>query len=139
MSERSVDVPTLERWLAAWPVLCVVAIANGAMRELTYGRRLSELRAHQLSTVALVAAIAQTAVAVERRAPLPDVATANAVGAAWCGATAAFELGLGRLRGRPWSELLRDYDLRRGRVFAAVPLAMATAPRAARGIRRLGR
>jgi hypothetical protein len=135
VSDRELDLATLGRWLAAWPVLCAVAIANGALRELTYGRHLRELRAHQLSTVTLVAAIAQTAVMVERRAPLPNAPTANAVGAAWCGATAAFELGLGRLRRRPWSELLSDYDLRRGRVFAAVPLAMATAPRVARRMR----
>ena len=37
--------------LAAWFVLLVVAVINGALRDMTYGRYLSELLANQLSCV----------------------------------------------------------------------------------------
>ena len=39
------------RSLAAWFVMLVVAVVNGAVRDLTYGKRMGELAAHQLSTL----------------------------------------------------------------------------------------
>jgi hypothetical protein len=38
------------KYLAAWLVMLLVAMANGALRVLTYGRSLDELAAHQLAT-----------------------------------------------------------------------------------------
>jgi len=128
VNDGAIDGVTLARWLAAWPALCAVAVANGALRELTYGRRMRELEAHQLSTALLVAAIGGSAVRLQRRAPLRNAATAAAVGGALCAATIGFEVGLGRLRHMPWRSLLHDYDVREGRVFAAVPLALAVGP-----------
>ena len=42
---------TVLLYAVSWVGLVVLAIANGAIRENTYGKILSELRAHQLSTV----------------------------------------------------------------------------------------
>ena len=39
------------RYVIAWIPMLVIAIANGALRQLTFGKTLPELRAHQLSTV----------------------------------------------------------------------------------------
>ena len=44
------------RWLFAWPGGAVIGVANGVLREATYGRRVSERAAHQLSGVTAIAA-----------------------------------------------------------------------------------
>ncbi len=41
----------LLRYVIAWVPMLLIAIANGALRQLTFGKVMSELRAHQLSTV----------------------------------------------------------------------------------------
>jgi len=43
-------VTVIGPYLAFWIVLAVIAIANGVIRQATYGRAVSELRAHQIST-----------------------------------------------------------------------------------------
>jgi hypothetical protein len=51
------------------------------------------------------------------------------VGALWLGLTLAFELVVGHYGfGKGWSELLADYDLRRGRIWIAVLLVTLLAP-----------
>ncbi len=42
------------RFLLAWIPMIFIAIANGLLREFTYGRHLAELHAHQVSTLTLV-------------------------------------------------------------------------------------
>ena len=39
------------RHILFWFVLMLVAVCNGILREATYGKRMSELTAHQISTV----------------------------------------------------------------------------------------
>ena len=38
------------KYLLAWFHMIFIAIANGLLRESAYGRHLTELRAHQVST-----------------------------------------------------------------------------------------
>jgi hypothetical protein len=122
-------------WTAAWAGLAVLATANGFSRGL-YTERLGEDRAHQLSTVTLVAALGPYARAVERRWPLPDDRAAAAMGAAWVALTVAFEFGFGHyVAGQNWRSLLADYDLRRGRLWPLVLVATAAAPAVARHTR----
>jgi hypothetical protein len=57
------------------------------------------------------------------------------VGAVWALLTLAFEFGVGHyLLNRPWSVLLADYDLRAGRIWVLVPIAMAVAPALVRAL-----
>ena len=42
--------------------------------------------------------------------------------------TLAFEVGAGRLSGKPWSVVLADYDLLRGRIWVLVPIVTFLAP-----------
>jgi len=44
------DLSNLWKYLAAWLVMLLVSVANGAARDFTYGRHLGELAAHQIST-----------------------------------------------------------------------------------------
>lgn len=108
---------------AFWFVLAALAVANGLLREATYGARLHELRAHQVSTLALAAATALVSWPFFRVFPLAGYAEALALGALWCAATVAFEFTFGRLVARKdFARLLHDYDLRAGRVW---PLFLA--------------
>ena len=40
----------MTRYFLAWFLMLALAIANGALRQLTFGKRMPELHAHQLST-----------------------------------------------------------------------------------------
>jgi len=106
------------RYALCWFLLATVAIANGVLREATYGKHLSDLAAHQLSTVT---AILFTGLAVwwfGRFWPLESAAQAWSVGFIWLVATIAFEFGFGHfVAGHTWSRLLADYNLLQGRLW----------------------
>ena len=42
------------RYAAAWLLLMIAAVANGAVRELVYRSAVGELAAHQISTVTAI-------------------------------------------------------------------------------------
>lgn len=110
-------------YLAFWPVLAVIGVANGIVRGLTYGRWLRERSAHQLSTLsaAVLTGIAVFAFAAAR--PIPDAATAVLIGGLWLLLTVAFEFLFGRYVAKEdFARLIADYDLTRGRVW---PLFLA--------------
>ncbi len=41
----------MPRYVLLWVPMLVIAVANGALRQATFAKSLSELRAHQLSTL----------------------------------------------------------------------------------------
>jgi hypothetical protein len=109
--------------MEAWPGAAMIGVANGVAREATYGKRLPELAAHQLSTVTAIAAFAMYFRALDRRWPITDDGQALAIGAAWLSMTVGFEFGFGRLVAKAsWEEMLAEYDLARGRTW---PLVLA--------------
>jgi hypothetical protein len=71
------------RWLLAWPGGALIGVANGVLREATYGRRVSERTAHQLSGATAIAAFALYFFALDARWPLRDTREAVEVGAGW--------------------------------------------------------
>ncbi len=110
-------------YLAYWLVLMVLAVGNGVLREGTYGRYISELRAHQVSTLT-GAAVFGIAVWLFSKRWLPE-STEQAVyiGLTWLAMTLCFEFLFGHyVAGHSWSRLLQDYDLLSGRVW---PLLLA--------------
>jgi len=121
-------------YAAAWLPLVVLAIANGTLREAWYGRRLSELRAHQVSTLtALLLSTGYMAVLFAWR-PTESLTQALAVGHLWLWLTLAFEFLFGHyVMGHPWRRLLSDYDLRSGRLWVLIPLWLAVGPAVLRG------
>jgi hypothetical protein len=116
-------------WTAAWPAGAAIGVANGALRELTYGRRLGESAAHQVSGVTAIAGFAGLFWALERRRPIPSTAGALTIGAVWLGLTVAFEFGFGRaVAKQSWDELLADYDVVHGRTWPFVLAWVASGP-----------
>lgn len=122
-------------WLASWLGLPVLGVANGILRERAYRERLGNLRAHQVSTAFLIAAMAAYASTIQRGWPIPRRSEAIVIGGAWAALTVGFEFGFGHfVAGTPWSDLLRDYDVRRGRLWVLVPVAAAALPSVARAL-----
>jgi hypothetical protein len=117
------------RYLLAWLPMVATAIANGALRDLWYGKRMSELSAHQLSTAVGFLLLGVYMWMVVRLWPPASVEHAWAVGALWFVLTLAFEFLFGRyvLR-KSWQHLFHDYNLLAGRVWVLIPLWVAVAP-----------
>lgn len=106
-----------------------IAIANGVLRETTYGRRLDSLHAHQASTLAAILLFGVYISAVLSALRLESPAQAIRVGIFWVVLTVAFEFLFGHfVAGHPWSRLLADYDLLAGRVWLLVLLWIGSAP-----------
>jgi hypothetical protein len=121
------------RWTVAWLGGSVLGIANGAVRDLLYKNRVGDLGAHQLSTATLLALLTWYLWVLERRWPIPTTEGALAIGGTWLVLTVLFEFGFGHyVTHDSWSQLLGNYDLAHGRVWALVPLWMALGPAAVR-------
>jgi hypothetical protein len=107
------------RYLLCWFALAAIAIANGVLRQATYGRVLPELAAHQLSTVTAVLFSGVFVWWLNRRWPLACARQAWFIGFAWLVATVVFEFGFGHyVAGHSWQRLLADYKLLEGRVWS---------------------
>lgn len=120
-------------WTLAWLGGAVLGVANGAVREVVYADRVGERTAHRLSAVSLCALLGGYFALLQRHRPIPTRREALQIGATWVALTAAFDFGFGHYVDRkPWEELLRDYDLSRGRVWPLVLAWIAVGPAAAR-------
>ncbi len=117
------------RYVIAWFALLVVAVANGALRQLTFGRHMSELGAHQLSTLVGSALIGIFIWFVVRRWPPSGDRQALLIGLLWLVLTVAFEFFMGlALARRPLPDVLRDYNLLQGRVWVLFLVWLTLAP-----------
>lgn len=117
------------RYLAAWFVLLFVAMVNGALRESTYGKYISELAAHQLSCVTGILLFAVVIHQYVRRWPPASGREAWRIGLFWMGLTVAFEfLFFHYVGGHSWEALLANYDMSAGRLWPLILLWVAVAP-----------
>ena len=117
------------RYVLAWFPMVAIAIANGALRESWYGQHLSELTAHQLSTLTAIVLFGAYIWFVVRFWPPTSKAQAIAVGLLWLVMTIAFEFLFGHfVAGHTWERLLHDYNLLAGRVWPLVLVWVAVAP-----------
>jgi hypothetical protein len=113
----------------AWLPLVPIAIANGVLREKGYGKRMSELRAHQVSTAAAIALFGIYIWCVVALWPPESSAQAGAVGVMWLALTIAFEFLFGHyVAGAPWGRLFHDYNVLAGRLWVGIPVWVAVAP-----------
>ena len=108
----------LSRYSLLWFALAIIAIANGMLRELTYGKILSELSSHQLSTLTGIIFSGLFVLLMHRIWPIESSAQAWLIGTIWLLATIAFEFGFGHyIAGHSWVHLLADYNIFKGRVW----------------------
>ena len=111
-----------------WFALLVVAVANGGFREVLLIPRFGPHAGHIVSTVMLCAGISIVTYVTVGWIHPGSRGDAIAIGLAWLTLTLAFEFGFGRMRGKPWAELLADYDVLRGRIWVLVLVTTAVAP-----------
>jgi len=115
--------------LAAWLVMLLVSVANGAVRDFTYGKYLDELTAHQLSTLLSVLLLGLVMWNAMRRQPPASSQAAIGLGLVWLALTVAFEfLFFHFAGGHAWSALLGNYNVLNGRVWVFVLVWIAIAP-----------
>lgn len=117
------------KYLIAWLPMVLIGIANGVLREFTYGRFVGELTAHQLSTGVALVLFGVYVWLVVRVWPPVSTAQSVRVGIVWLVLTVAFEFLFGHyVVGHAWARLLHDYNLLAGRVWALVLIWIAAAP-----------
>lgn len=104
--------------LGWWLLLAFVAIINGIVRAGTYGRQLSDLAAHQVSTLTAVLATGLVVWFLNRSWPFGSAGEAWVTGLWWLALTILFEFGFGHfVAGHSWQKLLADYNIFAGRLW----------------------
>jgi hypothetical protein len=117
------------RHVAAWFVLLAVAIMNGGLRDLTYGKYLSELHANQISCASGILLFAVVIREFVNRWPPASAREAWFIGAFWLVLTMAFEfLFFHYVGGHSWAELLANYDVASGRLWPLILVWVTVAP-----------
>jgi hypothetical protein len=118
-------------WLyfLAWFGMMALAVVNGVVRESFYRGAVGELRAHQISTLTLLVLIFAYVWIITGWWPAVSGEQAWWIGLMWMLMTVTFEFGMGRfISGKPWKELLLDYNVLRGRVWILIPLGTLVIP-----------
>jgi hypothetical protein len=118
----------LLRAVAIWFAILILASLNGAVRDLVVAPRIGDTIARAISTVILCGLIFVVTWYAIRWIGPQSARQAVGVGAVWVVLTLCFEFGAGRSAGRPWSVMLEDYNLLRGRIWVLVPIVTLIAP-----------
>jgi len=109
--------------------MLLVSIANGAIRDFTYGKHVNELAAHQLSTVSSVVLLGIVIRMFVRLYPPDSGRQAVSIGLLLMGMTIAFEfVFFPHVGSHSWAELLGNYNVFRGRVWVVVLVWIGIAP-----------
>jgi hypothetical protein len=126
------------RAVIVWCALLVIASVNGIARETLLIPRMGEVGGRAVSTLALSALIVVlTWISIAWMAPR-SAQQAWTVGLVWIVLTLAFEFLAGHyVFHSPWSRLLEDYDVVRGRIWILVLITTLVSPRVCAGLRNL--
>ena len=117
------------RYILAWFVMLILAVANGALRQAAFAKTMPELGAHQLSTLIGAVVIGAFIWLVIRRWPPSSARQALMIGVLWLALTVAFEFFMGLvLPGRPLAQVLADYNVLAGRVWVFFLIWLTFAP-----------
>ncbi len=128
------------RAVLIWCALLVIASINGVAREAALIPRIGELAGRALSTLALSTLIViLTWISIGWMAPR-SAQQAWAIGVIWIVLTLAFEFLAGHyVFHNPWSRLLEDYNVIRGRIWILVLITTLVSPRVCAGLQHLWR
>ena len=117
------------KYSLAWLPMVLSAIINGAARYFLYGKKMTELRAHQVSTVlgAILLGVYIWVVILYLRPG--NAGQAIGAGLLWLILTVAFEFIFVRLvAGHSWVRLFGDYNIFAGRLWAPLLVWITLAP-----------
>ncbi|MBN2075751.1 MAG: hypothetical protein JW762_09390 [Dehalococcoidales bacterium] len=117
------------KYVILWFGLVLLAILNGLTRDKVYRRYLSELSAHQASTVSFILLMGIYVWIFSNIWPLESSGQALSIGGIWLAITIIFEFIFGHYaRKKPWQVLFDDYNIGKGRVWILVLLWTLLAP-----------
>lgn len=120
----------IRKYIAGWFGLLIIAMMNGAFRDLVYKPVLGDLMSHQISVLAGILLFSIFIWYLSKRWPLSSSSRAWMIGFLWLSMTVAFEfLFFHYARGVPWSVLLHDYNIIEGRLWILVLVWVTIAPR----------
>ena len=120
---------TIIIYILAWFGMVVLAIMNGIIREKFYSQSMSELSAHQLSTLTAIILFGFYIYFFTRFFQLDSAKQAFTIGDIWLIMTISFEFVFGHyIAGHSWPRLLMDYNILNGRVWILVLIWTFTAP-----------
>jgi len=106
-----------------------VAMVNGGLRDMTYGKQLPALLANQVSCLSGIILLGAVMFLYVRHWSLSSARLALYIGLFWMTLTMAFEfLFFHYFGGHSWTELLANYDISSGRLWPLVLLWVAVAP-----------
>lgn len=116
-------------YLAAWLGLVVLGFVNAAIRQVVYARYVSDLAAHQISTLTLCILVGLYSWALGGLLRLQSPGQALEVGLIWMVLTIIFEFGFGHyVAGASWDKLLRAYNILEGRGWGLFILWVGLVP-----------
>lgn len=119
----------ITKYLLAWFLLAIVATINGIVRQSTYGKTISDIAAHQISTVTGIFVTGAVIWWISRMWPLESSSQAWTIGVLWLILTIGFEFGFGHfVAGHSWEKLLADYNILNGRVWSLFLIWVAVMP-----------
>ena len=115
---------------AIWLGLVIAAILNASLRNALITPKWGEQAGHVASTVSFIGIIfLVTYLFLSNLKSGYSTADLLLVGLMWLALTIAFEFAFGRfVMGHPWSKLLADYNVLKGRVWVLVLAATFAAP-----------
>ena len=112
-----------------WLGILLLASVNGAVRATWLIPRTGETAGRAISTIILCGLVFLVTWLTIGWIKPSSTGEALKVGILWLGLTLAFEFLVGHyVLGNPWSALLEDYDLSRGRIWIAVLIVTFFAP-----------
>jgi len=116
------------KYFLCWFPMLLLAVLNGAARDLWYKKLTGELAAHQISTISLIILFGFYIWFVINKFPPQSGRQAIYIGLLWLVLTLLFEFGFGRFRGNSWGKLLEDYNILKGRIWVLILLWTTFAP-----------
>ena len=117
------------QYTVSWLGMVIIAIINGVIRDALYGKRFSELTAHQISTFTLIVLSGLYLWLLGLAWKIPSPTQAITIGLIWLALTMAFEFLFGHyVMKHPWTRLLHDYNILKGRIWILVLLWITIAP-----------
>jgi len=109
--------------------MVIIAVANGMVREKLYGQSMSELSAHQLSTLTAIILLGIYIFVLTIVFQIQSAKQAFTISGIWMIMTVIFEFVFGHfVAGHSWSTLFMDYNILKGRVWVIVLIWTFIAP-----------
>ena len=116
-------------YIAAWFGLMILAIINGSIRHYLIEPKIIELRAHQISCFTGILLFWGFTLMVNKFYPIQSSTQAWTISVLWLIMTVIFEFGFGHyIMKNPWSKLLADYNLLKGRLWVLVLIYTTISP-----------